>query len=132
MSLALNFLSTRFTFEVSLLQFLLQPTVPHIQMFHSPDASLVAKCSCNICVSMQDNRKKPHPTELQIVLHQFGFFQNFAHAHDLTLTAAERVLSSRPAVAAQSAGNHQPPNNLQMLTSCPDHRRPSLHRGKSE
>ena len=42
---------------------------------------------------MQDNRKKSHPTELQIALHHFGFFQNFANAHDLTFTAAERVLS---------------------------------------
>ena len=31
-----------FHFEVSLLQFLLQPTMPDIQMFHSSDASLVA------------------------------------------------------------------------------------------
>ena len=30
-----------FHFEVSLLQFLLQPTMPDIQMFHSSDASLV-------------------------------------------------------------------------------------------
>ena len=88
-----------FHFEVSFLQFLLQPTMPDIQMFHSSDASLVAKCSGNIGVSVQDNRKKPHPTELQIVLHQFGVFQNFAHAHDFTFTTAERMLSSRPAVA---------------------------------
>ena len=104
----IEFSINTFHLEVSLLQFLLQPTVPHIQMFHSSDASLMAKCSGNICVSMQNNRKKPHPTELLIVLHQFGFFQNFAHAHDFTFTTAERVLSSRPAEAMQSATtNHQ-------------------------
>ena len=107
MSLALNFRSTRFT-----LKFPFSSSSCSQQCFTSrcfiPDASLVAKCSCNICVSMQDNRKKPHPTELQIVLHQFGFFQNFAHAHDFTFTTAERVLSSRPAVAMQSVTtNHQ-------------------------
>ena len=96
-------------FEVSLLQFLLQPTMPDIQMFHSSDTSLVAKCSGNIGVGVQDNRKKPQPTELQIVLHQFGFFQNFAHAHDFTFTTAERVLSSRPAVAVQSEGGNYSP-----------------------
>ena len=35
-------------------------------------------------------------------------FQNFAHAHDLTFTAAERVLSSRPAVDLSTSGVSSP------------------------
>ena len=50
-----------FHFEVSLLQFLLQPTMPDIQMFHSSDASVVAKCSGNIGVSSRTIGKKPIP-----------------------------------------------------------------------
>ena len=119
-----------FHFEVSLIQFLLQPTMPDIQMFHSSDASLVAKCSGNIGVSVQDNRKKHHSTEFYIVLHQLGLHQHFAHAHDFTFTTGERVLSSRPAVTV--IGNHQPSNNLQMPTSCPDRCKPSLHREKPQ
>ena len=84
--------------------------------------------SASVCRTIGRN---PIPQELQIVLHQFGFFQNFAHAHDFTFTAAERVLSSRPAVDCV-VGNHQPSSNHQMRTSCPDHRKPSPHREKPQ
>ena len=94
MSVALNFLSTRFTLKFPLLQFLMQPIMPDIQMFHSSDTSLVAKCSGNIGVSVQgQSEEAPFHRTPKIVLHQFGFFQNFAHADDFTFTTAERVLS---------------------------------------
>ena len=111
MSLALNLRFSSFHTVVPVPELLLQPAVPDVQMFHSSHTSLVAKCPCDICICVQDGWQKIHPAELKIVLRQFGFFQQLAHAHDFTFSTAECVLSSRPAVAVQSTTiNHQIPS----------------------
>ena len=45
---------------VPALQFLLQPTVPDVQMFHPSNCSLVTKCSSDISIRVQDNWQKTH------------------------------------------------------------------------
>ena len=63
----------------------------------------------DICV--RNSWQKTHPAELKIVLCQLGFFQQLGHTHDFALTAAERMLSSCPAVTVQSAAtDHQIPS----------------------
>ena len=56
---------------------------------------------------------------------------------NLFSTSANCVLAHKMRVVQLSCcgcavGNHQPSNNHQMLTSCPDHRKPSLHREKPQ
>ena len=56
---------------------------------------------------------------------------------NLFSTSANCVLAHKMRVVQSSCcgcavGNHQSSNNHQMLTSCPDHRKPSLHREKPQ
>ena len=125
-----------FHFVVSVLQFLLQPAVPDVQMLHSSYTSLVTKCSCDIRICVQDDWQKTNPEELKIVLRQLGFFPQLADAHDFAFSIAQCVLSSRLVVAVKSTTTvkyppdagflsmssqaHSPPRYASMLSALPD------------
>ena len=99
MSPALNFRSTRFHTVVPTLQFLLQPTVPDVQMFHSSNSSFVTNCSGDISVCVHDNWLKTHPAELELALRVYSASFNNSLMLMISLSTAERMtLSSRPAV----------------------------------
>ena len=85
-----------------------------VKMFRLAQSSLVAERSRNIRIRAQNDWQGLHSSALEIVLRQFSLFQQLAHAHDVVFSTAERVLSSRPAVAVQAAATrHRKPTRCE-------------------